>query len=32
MDNENLLPKEEKGCSSGTKECKDHLLISKVML
>jgi len=32
MDNENLLPKEQKGCSSGTKGCKDHLLISKVIL
>jgi len=32
MDNENLLPKEQKGCSRGTKGCKDQLLISKVIL
>jgi hypothetical protein len=33
MDNENLLPKEQKGCSSSrTKGCKDQLLISKVIL
>jgi hypothetical protein len=32
MDNENLLPKEQKGCCSGTKECKDQLLISKAIL
>jgi hypothetical protein len=32
MDNENLLPKEQKGCSSGTKACKDQLLISKAIL
>jgi len=32
MDNENLLPKEQKGCSSGTKGCKDKLLISKAIL
>jgi len=32
MDNENLLPKEQKGCSSGTKGCKDQLLISKVII
>ena len=32
MDTENLLPKEQKGCSSGTKGCKDQLLISKVIL
>jgi hypothetical protein len=31
MDNKNLLPKEQKGCSSGTKERKDQLLISKVI-
>jgi hypothetical protein len=31
MDNENLLPKEQKGCCSGTKGCKDQLLISKVI-
>jgi len=23
MDNENLLPKEQKGCNRGTKGCKD---------
>jgi hypothetical protein len=32
MDNENLLSKEEKGCSSRTKGCKDQLLISEVIL
>jgi hypothetical protein len=32
MNNENLLPREEKGCSSGTKGCKDQLLIPKVIL
>jgi len=32
VDNEKLLPKEQRGCSSGTKECKDQLLISKVIL
>jgi hypothetical protein len=32
MDNENLLPNEQKGCRSGTKGCKDQLLISKVIL
>ena len=32
MDNENLLPKEQKGCSRGTKGCKDQLLISKAIL
>jgi hypothetical protein len=32
MDNEKLLPKERKGCCSGIKECKDQLLISKVIL
>ena len=31
MDNENLLPKEKKGCSRGTKEYKDQLLISKAI-
>jgi hypothetical protein len=29
---ENLIPKEQKGCCSGTKGCKDQLLISKVIL
>jgi hypothetical protein len=32
MDGENLIPKEQKGCHSGTKECKDQLLISKAIL
>jgi hypothetical protein len=32
MENENLLPKEKKGCCSGTKGCKDKLLISKAIL
>jgi hypothetical protein len=32
MDNGNLLPKEQKGCSRGTKGCKDQLLISKAIL
>jgi hypothetical protein len=32
MDNENLLPEEQKGCCSGTKGCKDQLLISKAIL
>jgi hypothetical protein len=32
MDDENLLPKEQKRCSSGTKGCKDQRLISKVIL
>jgi len=31
MDNENLLPKEQKGCCNRTKGCKDQLLISKVI-
>jgi hypothetical protein len=32
MDNEYLLPKEQKGCSRGTKGWKDQLLISKAIL
>jgi hypothetical protein len=32
MDDENLMPKEQKGCCSGSKECKDQLLISKAIL
>jgi hypothetical protein len=28
---ENLVPKEQKGCCSVTKECKDQLLISKAI-
>jgi len=31
MDDENLLPKEQKGCCSRTKGCKDQLLISKAI-
>ena len=27
MDDENLIPKEQKGCYRGSKECKDQLLI-----
>jgi len=32
MDDENLMPKEKKGCCSGSIICKDHLLISKAIL
>jgi len=32
MDDENLMPKEQKGCCSGSKGCKDQLLVSKSML
>ena len=32
MDDENLMPKEQKGCFSGSKGCKDQLLISKTIL
>jgi hypothetical protein len=32
MDGEILIPKEQKGCRSGTKGCKDQLLISKAIL
>jgi hypothetical protein len=32
MDSEKLMPKEQKGCSRGSKECKDQLLISKAIL
>jgi hypothetical protein len=32
MDDENLMPKEQKGGCSGTKGCKDHLLLSKTKL
>jgi len=32
MDEENLMPKEQKGCCSGSKGCKDQLLISKAIL
>jgi hypothetical protein len=32
VDDENLMPKEKKGCCSGSKGCKDQLLISKAIL
>jgi len=32
MDDENLMPKEQKGCCSRSKGCKDQLLISKAIL
>jgi hypothetical protein len=32
MDDENLIPKEQKGCCNGTKGCTDQLLISKAIL
>jgi hypothetical protein len=32
MDDENLMPKEQKGCCTGSKVCKDLLLISKAIL
>jgi len=32
MDNENLMPKEHRGCCRGLKGCKDQLLISKPIL
>jgi hypothetical protein len=32
MEVENPIPKEQKGCCSGTKGCKDQLLISKAIL
>jgi hypothetical protein len=32
MHDENLIPKEQKGCCSGTKGCKEQLLISKAIL
>ena len=32
MDDENLIPKEQKGCYGGSKGCKDQLLISKAIL
>ena len=32
MDDENLIPKEQKGCYKGSKGCKDQLLISKAVL
>jgi len=32
MDDEKLIPKEQKVCYRGSKECKDQLLISKAIL
>jgi len=32
MDGENLMPKEQKGYCSGSKGCKNQLLISKAIL
>jgi hypothetical protein len=32
MDDENLMPKEQKGCCGGSKGSKDQLLISKSIL
>ena len=32
IDDENLIPKEQKGCYRGSKECKGQLLISKAKL
>jgi hypothetical protein len=32
INNENLIPKEQKGCFSRTKGCKDQQLISKAIL
>jgi hypothetical protein len=32
MDDENLIPREQKGGCSGSKGCKDHLLLSKAIL
>ena len=32
MDDENLIPKEQRGCYRGSKGCKDQLLISKAIL
>ena len=32
MDYENLMPKDQKECFSGSKGCKDKLLISKAIL
>jgi len=32
MDDENLIPKEQKGCCSRSKGCKDQLLISEAIL
>jgi len=32
MEDENLMPKEQKGCCRGSKGCKDQLIISKAIL
>jgi hypothetical protein len=32
LEEHNLLPAEQKGCHSGSKGCKDQLLISKAIL
>jgi len=32
MEDENLMPKEQKGCCRGSQGCKDELLISKAIL
>jgi hypothetical protein len=32
MDDENLIPKEQKGGCSGIKRCKNHLLLSNAIL
>ena len=32
MDDENLIPKEQKGCYRGSIGCKDQLLILKTIL
>jgi hypothetical protein len=32
VDDENLIPKEQKRCCSGSNGCKDQLLISKAIL
>ena len=32
IDDENLMPKEQKGCCRGSKGCKDQLLISKAII
>jgi hypothetical protein len=32
MEDENLMPKEQKWCCRGSKGCKDQLLISKTIL
>ena len=32
MDDDDLIPKEQKGCYRGSKACKDQLIISKIIL